>query len=312
MSDVQFAILGPLEVRRDGQVLDLGGPKQRAVLAFLLTHRREPVSLDRMIDQLWGEDAPPEGHRLAPGLRVEPATGPRARPGPAGTARILVSRPPGYALDVETGALDAMRFEEAADEARRALAAGDAAAALAHAERARSEWRGEVLVDFPYEEFAEAERTRLTERRVGLEQDRAAALLELDRPADAAEVAEALAAAHPLREQVWELLMLARYRSGRQADALRAFQDARRMLGEELGLEPGPALRRLEAQILGQDRALDRSSPAPATARARPATPTRPRPPPSARCSSDGPTRSTACTQALASATRVAAAFALV
>jgi DNA-binding SARP family transcriptional activator len=134
MSDVQFAILGPLEVRRDGQVLDLGGPKQRAVLAFLLTHRREPVSLDRMIDQLWGEDAPPKAtaslQAYVSNLRraLEPDRAPRA------AARILVSRPPGYALDVETGALDAMRFEEAADEARRALAAGDAAAALAHAE----------------------------------------------------------------------------------------------------------------------------------------------------------------------------------
>src|SRR6476620_1231399 len=105
MSVVEFAVLGPLEVRRDGQTLDLGGPKQRAVLAFLLTHRREPVSLDRMIDQLWGEDAPPKAtaslQAYVSNLRraLEPDRAPRA------PARILVSRPPGYALDLEADAL---------------------------------------------------------------------------------------------------------------------------------------------------------------------------------------------------------------
>ena len=220
-----------------------------------------------------------------------------------------MSRPPGYALDVETGALDAMRFEEAADDARRALAAGDAAAALAHAERARSEWRGDVLVDFPYEEFAEAERTRLTERRVGLEQDRAAALLELDRPADAADVAEALAAVNPLREQAWELLMLARYRSGRQADALRAFQDARRVLGEGSASSPAPPCagsKRRSSARTGRSTAAARRRPPP-----RPSRLHRPRPPPSVRSSSAAPTSSIGCTRPSRPPHR-ACAFALV
>ncbi|MBV9950669.1 MAG: AAA family ATPase [Acidimicrobiia bacterium] len=260
MSVVDFAVLGPLEVRRDGQVLDLGGPRQRAVLAFLLTHRREPVSLDRMIDELWGEDAPPKAtaslQAYVSNLRrvLEPDRPPRA------PAQLLVSRPPGYALDVGDDRLDALRFERAADAARDALTSGDPAGALEHAARGLDEWRGEVLADFPYDDFADAERGRLTDRRVVLEQDRAAALLALDRPDEAAALAETLTTDHPLREQAWELLMLARYRSGRQADALRAFQDARRVLGEELGLDPGPGLRRLEQQILDHDPSLDRAA----------------------------------------------------
>src|SRR3954447_18888671 len=113
MAEVRFAILGALEARRDGAVLDLGGPRQRAVLAFLLTSRREPVSLDRMIDELWGEDAPPKAtaslQAYVSNLRrvLEPDRAPRA------PARILVSRPPGYALDVEPAALDVARFEVA-------------------------------------------------------------------------------------------------------------------------------------------------------------------------------------------------------
>src|SRR4051794_30284125 len=186
MSAVDFAVLGPLELRRDGQVLDLGGPRQRAVLAFLLTHRREPVSLDRMIDELWGEDAPPKAtaslQAYVSNLRrvLEPDRPPRA------PAQLLVSRPPGYALDVEPADLDALRFEQAADAARQALGGGDPARALDHADRALAEWRGEVLADFPYDDFAETERARLTDRRVALEQDRVTALLALDRPADAA------------------------------------------------------------------------------------------------------------------------------
>ena len=221
-------------------------------------------------------DAPPKAtaslQAYVSNLRraLEPDRAPRA------PARVIVSRPPGYALDVGPDGLDAARFEQAADDARRALAAGDPAAALSHAERARAEWRGDVLADFPYDDFAEAERARLSDRRAALEQDRAAALLDLDRPADAAVVAEALAAEQPLREQVWELLMLARYRTGRQAEALRAFQDARTVLAEELGLEPGPALRRLEQQILEQDPALDRT--APATAPSPPTAPVAPAP----------------------------------
>jgi tetratricopeptide (TPR) repeat protein len=190
---------------------------------------------------------------------LEPDRPPRA------PARLLLSRPPGYALDVEEERLDALRFEQAADAARDALASGDPAAALDHAVRGLGEWRGEVLADFPYDDFAEAERARLTDRRVVLEQDRGAALLSLDRPDEAAALAEALTSEHPLREQAWELLMLARYRSGRQADALRAFQDARTVLGEELGLEPGPSLRRLEQQILDHDPSLDRSAASPVT-----------------------------------------------
>ena len=228
-----------------------------------------------------------EGHRVAAGLRVEPAPGPRARPAAARagphprqpTARLRARR---RARTPSTRCASSGPPTGPAG----ALAAGDAGAPRSPTPNGPGRSGGARCSSTSRTRSSpRRERTRLTERRVGLEQDRAAALLELDRPADAADVAEALVAAHPLREQVWELLMLARYRSGRQADALRAFQDARRVLGEELGLEPGPALRRLEQQILDQDPALDRSSPAPAAAPPVPA-PTaagpRPRPPPAA------------------------------
>ncbi len=268
-----FAILGPLVVERDGTPLDLGAPKQRAVLAFLAAHAGEPVSLDRLIDELWGDQAPPRAtaslQAYVSNLRriLEPERPARS------PATLLVSRPPGYALDVPPGALDAERFEQLTAEAAAALEAGDPAGALVAADEAVSLWRGEVLADFPYEPFAEPVRARLEERRLQAEQVRAEALLAAGRADEAAAVLDELTRTHPLRERLWELLMLARYRSGRQAEALRAYGEARQVLTDELGLEPGPALRRLEQRILEHDPGLDLGAAPPATDRsgARPA-----------------------------------------
>jgi DNA-binding SARP family transcriptional activator len=262
-------ILGPLAVERDGTELDLGAPKQRAVLAFLAAHAGEPVSLDRLIDELWGDQAPPRAtaslQAYVSNLRRVLEPGRRART----PAALLVSRPPGYALDLPEGALDADRFERLAAAAAEAKRDGDVVAALDAADAALALWRGEVLADFPYEPFTEAIRLRLDERRLEVLELRSEALLAGGRAAEAATALEELTRRHPLREHLWELLMLARYRSGRQADALRAYGEARAVLTEELGLEPGPALRRLEQQILAHDPALspgDGPGPAPVAA----------------------------------------------
>jgi DNA-binding SARP family transcriptional activator len=254
---MQFRILGPLVVEREGAVLDLGAPKQRAVLAFLTAHAGRPVSLDRLIDELWGDQAPPRAtaslQAYVSNLRriLEPDRPPRT------PATVLVSRAPGYVLDVDAADLDAGRFEQQAEAAEAALAACAFDRALAEAEAGLAEWRGDVLSDFPYEPFAGPVRTRLDELRLHLEEVRADAVLALGRPSEAVDRLVRLTEEHPLRERLWELLMVALYRSGRQADALRAFARAREVLAEEVGLEPGPGLRRLEQQVLEQDPALD-------------------------------------------------------
>jgi DNA-binding SARP family transcriptional activator len=256
MPDVTVRVLGPFEVRLDGEPVDLGAPKQRAVLAFLAAHRGRAVSLDQLIEELWGDQAPPRAtaslQAYVSNLRriLEPDRPPRT------AATVLVSRPPGYALDLPPDAFDSERFDALGRSARAALAEGRPEEAVADGRGALDLWRGEPLADFPYDAFAEELRGPLSEARLGLHETVAAALVEAGHADEAVAELGPLARAHPLRERFWELLMVALYRSGRQADALRTFQEARTVLAEELGLEPGPGLRRVEQQILDHDPAL--------------------------------------------------------
>jgi DNA-binding SARP family transcriptional activator len=264
-----FRILGPLEVVDvEGHRLDLGAPRQRAVLAALLVHLNEVVSIDRLIDELWG-DTPPGAattslQAYVSNLRrvLEPDRAPRT------PAAILVTEAPGYVLRVAPEQVDAYRFERLAADAHRALGAGDGAGALATLDRALGLWRGEPLGDFSYEAFAGPEISRLNELRAAAEEDRVEALLVVGDQTGALAAVRPLVVRHPLREGLRALQMRALYDAGRQAEALRAYDDTRRVLADELGVEPGPALQRLHRQVLDHDlsRPVDAGARTPETA----------------------------------------------
>jgi predicted ATPase/DNA-binding SARP family transcriptional activator len=266
---VEFRILGPLEVLRDGEPLQLGRPKQRALLALLLLRRGETVSTDVLVDRLWGATPPPTAANALQGLvsrlrRLLDAGGTR-----------LVTGAGGYALRCEAEELDAARFERLVREARSAHAAGRDSEAAERYRDALALWRGPALGDFAFDSFAEHEAGRLEELRLAALEERIDADLALRRHAELVPELSALAGEHPVRERLRGQLMLALYRSGRQAEALEAFQEARRTLVDELGIEVGPELRELERAILLQDPSLDLGaeiSPRPARLPA-PATP---------------------------------------
>ncbi|GAB3957362.1 hypothetical protein GCM10027614_72650 [Micromonospora vulcania] len=235
----------------------LGGPRQRTVLARLLIARGRVVPVDRLVDDLW--ETPPDGavgaiRTFVADLRraLEPDRPPRQ---PSG---LLVTEPPGYVLRVAPDALDAGRFEAAVGEAGRLLAAGRPTPALNALDTALGLWRGPAYADCAAEVWAVAEINRLDELRMLAVERRAEALLALGRPDEAAADLPAQLARHPLREDAWRLLALARYRSGRQGEALAALRQARDVLVTELGVDPGPALRQLEADILAQAPHLNR------------------------------------------------------
>ncbi len=232
---MEFRILGPLEVLHDGRQVDLGSAKQRALLAMLLLHPNEVVSIDRLIEALWEDDAPETGRKA---LQVYVSQLRKA----LGKERIA-TRSPGYRIQVEAEEVDLIRFE-------RLVAAGQAREAL-------SLWRGPPLADFAYHRFAESEIERLEELRLACLEDRIEADLAAGRHAVVVGELEALVSRHPLRERLRGQLMLALYRSGRQAEALEVYQDARRALVDELGIDPSRELRELEQAILRQDPALD-------------------------------------------------------
>ena len=253
---MEFRILGPLEVWDEGGEVSLGGPKPRALLAVLLLHPNEVVPADRLIDELWGEDSP---ERAAAALRVNVSRLRKALP-----QDVLTTRSPGYVVRVEPDELDLHRFERLVDEGRSLLARGLAADASERLRDALSLWRGPALADFAYESFAQAAIARLEEIRLAAVELRIDADLALGRHDELVGELEALVAEHPLRERLRRYLMTALYRSGRQAEALDAYQDARRALVDELGIEPSPALQELERAILRQDPSLDVEAPAPA------------------------------------------------
>lgn len=242
---MEFRILGPLEVVEEGHPLPLGGAKQRTLLAFLLLHANEVVSRERLIDCLWGE-APPETALTALQGYVSQLRKLLGR-------ERLVTRSPGYLLTVVPEELDLGRLERLAANAREPEPK-EAAAALAEA---LSLFHGPPLADFAYESWAQTEIGRLEELRLVCLEQRIEADLSLGRHAELVGELEALVNTHPLRERLRGQLMLALYRSRRQAEALAAFQETRTALVEELGIEPSPELQALERAILNQEPALD-------------------------------------------------------
>jgi DNA-binding SARP family transcriptional activator len=230
-------------------VCALGGPKQRAVLALLLLHANQVVASERLIDQLWGEEPPGTVKVVLQGyisnLRKELG------------AATIATRASGYAIELEPVQLDLHRLEALLADARGAAAAGDSERAAAILRTALGLWRGPALADFAYEPFAQAPIMRLEELRLTALEDRIEADLALARHAELVGELEALVAEHPLRERLRGQLMLALYRSARQAEALEAYQEARRVLVDELGIEPTQALHDLERAILRQDPALE-------------------------------------------------------
>jgi predicted ATPase/DNA-binding SARP family transcriptional activator len=247
---LDLRILGPLEVRHDGRVVELGGPRGRALLAVLLVHRGEPVAADVLAQALWGDEAPPTA---AKALQVSVSRLRRAL-GPA--AERLETAAGGYRLVVERDEVDADRFETGYERGRELLGAGHPAAAAAALRGALALWRGPPFADLRYEPWAQAEIQRLEELRAAGLEDRIEAELALGEHARMVAELEARIAEHPLRERLRAQLMLALYRSGRQAEALDVFRDVRTRLDSDLGLEPGPELRALERAILTHDPSL--------------------------------------------------------
>src|SRR5215210_2391436 len=244
---MEFGILGPLEALDGAERLALGGRKRRAVLALLLLHPNETVSSELMLEELWGEEVPSGALKT---LQVHISRLRKELPD------VLVTRGHGYELQLEQDQLDAHRFERLLDEARGELAAEHPEQALDLLEEGLALWRGPPLADLAYEPFAQAEIARLEDLRVAADEHLIEAKLALGRHGEVIATLEQLVEQHPYRERLRAQLMLALYRADRQADALQAYQDARRQLVDELGIEPGERLRELEAAVLAQDPSL--------------------------------------------------------
>ena len=245
---MQVWLFGELEAEHAGVLVPVRGAKQRALLALLALRPGQPVSADRLIDLLWGD-----GQAANPANALQAQIGQLRRTlGPAA----VVTTEAGYALDAGPEDVDVARFEHLVAQGRRLFEDGEMALAsttLGDALRLR---RGEPLTEFANAGFADAERAHLDELALGAAETRAEADLVLGRHGELAAELEVLCREHPLRERLWELLILALYRAGRQADALRAYTGARDRLVDELGIDPGPALQELEARILAQDPSL--------------------------------------------------------
>lgn len=256
---MQYGVLGPLEVVSGGLPLDLGRPKQRALLAALLVHAGSVVSSDRLVDILWADD-PPANASAALQIQVSRLRQVLGSAGADGAA-VLESRKPGYILHAGARDIDAMVFQQLVGDGDAALAAGRAAEADDRITAALALWRGAALVEFADQEFAMAEAARLEESRLHALESQAEARLARGRHAAVVGELRALAVAHPLRERIWGQLILALYRNGRQADALRAYGELRAHLAEELGIDPSPGLQRLEEAVLLQKPELDWRAP---------------------------------------------------
>jgi DNA-binding SARP family transcriptional activator len=246
---IEFHVLGPLEIVDEGEPVAIGGRKQRMVLAMLLLEAGRVVSSERLIDAVWGEEPP----RTATTSLQNSISKLRKQLG-AGT---LVTRPPGYQLSIEPEQLDLARCRRLLDEAREAEPAR-------RGEILRSAlalWRGTALADFADEEFARADAARLEELRLTVLEQRIEADIATGHHPEVVGELEALVAEHPLREQLRAQLMQSLYRSGRQAEALSCYQEARKALVDELGLEPSPALQSLHGAILRQELPLDVQAP---------------------------------------------------
>ncbi len=246
---LRFAVLGPVRAWRDGEPVPTGSPQQRALLAALLLRGGRTATASELIDALWGEESPSQALAAVRtyASRLRKALGPK----------VLVSESGGYALRTSAAALDVATAQELGAEAEKLRAAGDRAGARDRLAEALDLWDGEVLASVPGP-YAETQRTRLEEWRLTLLETRLDIDLEVGAHAEAVSELTALTAAHPLRERLRELLMLALYRSGRQAEALAVYADTRRLLADELGVDPTPELSRLQQRILQADAELAR------------------------------------------------------
>ncbi len=255
---MEFHALGRLAAYRNGDEVDLGTPKQKAVLAFLLINANRPVSVDRLLDAVWGDD----GHGKENALRVylsrlRSALEPERQ---RGESSLLANRGNAYQLTVDPDHFDVVQFEREAAEGRLLLKTDPAAAAKVLTS-ALSRWRGPAFDDFVYDDFAQVERMRLNEARVTAIEDRIEADLTLGLAGELLSELEVLRDEHPLRERLVSHQALSLYRAGRPADALRAIERFRRYVGEELGIDPSPQLLRLEEQVLLHDQSIQPRTP---------------------------------------------------
>lgn len=252
---MEFGLLGSLEVWHEGRPIHVGGPKRRALLAALLCQANRVVSTDWLIEAVWGETPPVSAtaqlHAMVSALRRGLA---------CGDDPVIVTRAPGYLIRVEPEALDVERFHRRVAEARRALAREDAPRAATEFRSALELWRGDPLSDVEGA-VARAEAAHLAELRLVVLEERLAAELASGRDAELVPELTSLVESNPFRERLRGLLMVALYRSGRQADALSVYQQGHRLLAEELGLAPGPELRELEQRMLRHDPSLRREPP---------------------------------------------------
>lgn len=264
---VEFSVLGPLEAVVEGRSVPLPAAKPRALLALLLLNRNRVVPVGQLIEELWSGE-PPETAMKA--LQVYVSQLRKA----IGADRVL-TKPPGYSLRVDKGELDLDRFEQLVREGRERLGAGDAKEAAERLEQALALWRGPALAEFGSEPFARDAGARLEESRLEAIEGRIEADLALGRHAQLVSELEQLVARHPYRERLRGQLMLALYRSGRQAEALDVYRRTRETLVDELGIEPSQELQELERAILRQDRDLQVGRPTPKPVGSPEATPRR-------------------------------------
>ena len=249
---MDFRLLGPLEASAGAGELSLGSPKARALLARLLIEPQRTVTVDRLVDDLWGDEVPDTAAKM---VQIYVSQLRKALP-----RDLIVTRAPGYLADIPAEVVDVTRFKRLREEGRAALQKGDAASASDLLREALALWRGPALAEFT-EPFAQAERMHLEDLRLACLEDRIDADLALERHADLVGELEALVTEHPLRENFYRQLMLALYRGGRQAEALAAYDRFRRRLGSDLGIDPSPALKTLQFQILNQDPSLATAEP---------------------------------------------------
>jgi DNA-binding SARP family transcriptional activator len=243
---VDVRLLGPLEVVGSrGRVLFTGG-RRRSVFALLALRPGQVVSRSSLVDALWGDAVPATATKTLQGHVAQV----RKALAAAGLAGLLVTREPGYSLEIDPGQVDTHRFAEHVRTGGAALDRGDGEKACMRLEAGLSLWRGDPLADCPLTGWAGAELTRLCEAKALAEEQMATALLLAGRHGEAVVEIERLVGRYPSRERLWKLLMVALHRSGRQADALRTYRRVRSVLVEEFGVEPGPELRRLAAAVL--------------------------------------------------------------
>lgn len=277
-SELTFGVLGPLEVRTDEGLVHVGGPQIRALLALLLVRPGHVISLSTLVASLWSSDAPPSAERTARTymsrlrLALAPVTG-KAEPGP-----LIVTTPPGYLLRADPLSVDASLFEQLTLAGRRALTDNDPLTARSHLRSALGLWRGDAFAEFADVPVLRAEASRLEELRLSAVETRLQSELRIGMGPDLVAELDGLVTTHPLRERLWVQYMIALYRSGRQAEALSAYQRARALLADELGLEPSVELVDTHRRILAQDPKLLPPAPAVPVASSAVATAVRQRP----------------------------------